>query len=105
MLTSVRRHTVLTVFTDSCIQLHSKVSDFIQRHNVILQPEKPPPSFRPLILCLEDDKSYLYLRKAVLEKAGYDVIGVSTASDALDALREAPVSGFGRSHVARHDRR
>ena len=101
VLTSVRPHTVLTVFTDSCIQLHSEVLDFIQRHNVILQPEKPHPSFRPLILCLEDDKSYLYLRKAVLEKAGYDVIGVSTASDALDALREAPVCLVLADHMLR----
>jgi hypothetical protein len=63
--------------------------------------EKPPedwnieisaatPPLRPLILCLEDNESYLLLRKAVLEKNGYNVIGVSTANEALDLLRNAP---------------
>ena len=66
-----------------------------------MQPEKPPPSLRPLILCLEDDQSYLYLRKAVLEKAGYDVIGVSTASEALETLREAPVCLVLADHMLR----
>jgi len=54
-----------------------------------------------LILCLEDDQSYLYLRKAVLEKAGYDVIGVSTASEALETLREAPVCLVLADHMLR----
>jgi CheY-like chemotaxis protein len=46
---------------------------------------------KPLILCIEDDPSYLSLRKAVLERAGYSVIGVMTAADALKALREEPI--------------
>jgi len=33
----------------------------------------------------------LDLRRKVLEKDGYRVIGVTTAHDALEALREAPV--------------
>jgi CheY-like chemotaxis protein len=49
------------------------------------------PPLRPLILCLEDNEFYLRLRKAVLEKEGYSVIGVTTAKDALATLREAPV--------------
>jgi CheY-like chemotaxis protein len=66
-----------------------------------MQLVKPPPSARPLILCLEDNESYLYLRKAVLEHAGYNVIGVSTADAALDALREAPVCLVLSDHMLR----
>jgi CheY-like chemotaxis protein len=63
---------------------------------------KPPPlSARPLILCLEDDESYLYLRQAVLQQAGYNVIGVSTARDALQALREAPICLILADHMLR----
>jgi CheY-like chemotaxis protein len=63
---------------------------------------KPPPlSARPLILCLEDDESYLYLRQAVLQQAGYNVIGVSTAADALQALREAPICLILADHMLR----
>jgi len=56
-----------------------------------LASTKPTPSARPLILCLEDNESYLRLRKAVLKKNGYHVIGVSTVKDALGTLRDAPV--------------
>lgn len=54
--------------------------------------EKGTSSDRPLILCVEDNQSYLRLRKAVLEKNGYTVIGVNGAEDALRTLRESPVS-------------
>lgn len=66
-----------------------------------MQSVKPPPSIRPLILCLEDNESYLYLRKAVLEGAGYNVIGVRSANDALIALREAPVCLVLADHMLR----
>jgi CheY-like chemotaxis protein len=46
---------------------------------------------RPLLLCIEDDPMHLLLRKKVLEQDGYDVIGVTTASAALETLREAPI--------------
>lgn len=49
------------------------------------------PPLGPLILCLEDNEFHLRLRKTALEQDGYKVIGVSTARDALAALREAPV--------------
>jgi CheY-like chemotaxis protein len=66
-----------------------------------MQLVKPPPSARPLILCLEDNESYLYLRKAVLEQAGYNVIGVSDEDAALDTLREAPVCLVLSDHMLR----
>ena len=46
---------------------------------------------KPIVLCVEDHPIYLDLRRKVLEKDGYRVIGVTTAQDALEALREAPV--------------
>lgn len=46
---------------------------------------------RPVILCVEDHPIYLDLRRKVLEKDGFSVIGVTNANDALEALREAPV--------------
>jgi DNA-binding NtrC family response regulator len=52
---------------------------------------RPVPFAKPLILCVEDDEMCLQLRKQVLEEEGYNVIGVTTAEDALETLREAPV--------------
>jgi CheY-like chemotaxis protein len=63
--------------------------------------KKLPPPVRPLILCLEDNESYLRLRKAVLEKEGYNVIAASTAKDALSTLREAPVCLVLADHMLR----
>jgi CheY-like chemotaxis protein len=50
-----------------------------------------PRSPKPLILCIEDNVNQLRLRKAVLEKAGYDVVGASTGPEALEIMREAPI--------------
>jgi CheY-like chemotaxis protein len=46
---------------------------------------------KPLILCLEDNPTYLALRKKVLEREGYEVISVKTAGEAVKALREFPI--------------
>jgi CheY-like chemotaxis protein len=46
---------------------------------------------KPLILCVEDSPAHLTLRKKVLEREGYNVIGVTAAADAVKTLREAPV--------------
>jgi len=46
---------------------------------------------KPLILCVEDNVVYLRLRRAVLEREGYNVIGVTNVADAISTLREAPV--------------
>ena len=47
---------------------------------------------RPLILYLERDPKALDIRKAVLEREGYSVIGVARREDALRTLRDSPVS-------------
>lgn len=41
---------------------------------------------KPIILCVDDEKNPLLLRKLVLEKAGYEVL---TASSGTEALRLA----------------
>ena len=48
-------------------------------------------SEKTLILCIEDNVEHLQLRKAVLENAGYGVLGASTGTEALEILREAPI--------------
>jgi len=47
---------------------------------------------RPLILYIERDPKVLDIRKAVLEREGYRVIGVSRREEALRTLRDSPVS-------------
>lgn len=54
---------------------------------------------KPLILCIEDEPIHLTLRKKVLERDGYDVIGVTTAADALAALIKCPVSAIIADHM------
>lgn len=60
---------------------------------------RPVPFAKPLILCIEDDPVYLMLRKKVLERAGYNVIGVTSTRDALKVLREAPVCATIADHM------
>jgi CheY-like chemotaxis protein len=52
-----------------------------------------------VILCVEDEPIHLVLRKKVLEREGYDVIGASTLEDALTALREAPICATIADHM------
>jgi CheY-like chemotaxis protein len=54
---------------------------------------------RPVILCIEDEPIHLLLRKKVLERDGYTVIGVTSAAEALVALEEAPVSAIIADHM------
>ena len=58
-------------------------------------------SSRPTILCVEDNKAYLGLRKAVLEKEGYLVLAASTGSEALSILRRQPVCLVLSDHMLR----
>lgn len=57
------------------------------------------PFARPFVLCVEDHPIYLDLRRKVLEKEGYRVIGVTSANSALEALREAPVCCIIADHM------
>jgi CheY-like chemotaxis protein len=54
---------------------------------------------KPLILCLEDNLKYLALRKKVLERDGYEVISVTTVSDAVKALHQFPICATIADHL------
>jgi len=54
---------------------------------------------KPLILCIEDEPIHLTLRKKVLERDGYNVIGVTAAADALKTLSETPVCAVIADHM------
>lgn len=60
---------------------------------------RPFTRARPLVLCVEDEPTYLTLRKKVLEHDGYDVIGVTSSEEALQTLREAPVCAIIADHM------
>lgn len=46
---------------------------------------------RFVILCVDDEPVSLLVRTRVLEKAGYEVIPVNSAAEALEALQSRPV--------------
>jgi DNA-binding NtrC family response regulator len=50
------------------------------------------PTGKPLILCVDDSESQLWLRGKVLERNGFSVLTASTASKALQWMRQAAVS-------------
>jgi len=50
------------------------------------------PTGKPLILCVDDSESQLWLRAKVLEKNGFSVLTASTAAKALQWMRQAAVS-------------
>ena len=53
------------------------------------------------ILCVEDNKDYLRLRKAVLEKEGYLVLTATTGAEAIAVLREQRVCLVLSDHMLR----
>ena len=59
----------------------------------LLMRSPHPPSFlaKPLILCVDDDQTYVKLRKAVLEKNGFNVITAANVAEAVATFRETPV--------------
>ena len=58
-------------------------------------------SFPPAILCVEDDATYLRLRKILLEKEGYLVFTASTGSRAVALMQRVPVSLVLSDHMLR----
>ena len=54
---------------------------------------------RPLILCIDDDKAQLELRKQILKNDGFLVLGATNAHKALQILRETPVSLVVSDHM------
>jgi DNA-binding NtrC family response regulator len=47
---------------------------------------------KPLILCVDDSETQLWLREQVLAENGYSVVSATTAAKALQLLRENPIS-------------
>jgi len=47
---------------------------------------------KPVVLCVEDDKTELRLLKKILEKRGFSVLQATTAADGLRLFRNNPVS-------------
>jgi CheY-like chemotaxis protein len=46
---------------------------------------------KPVILCVDDEKNALLLRKLVLERAGYQVLTAASVSEALGIISSVPV--------------
>ena len=61
-------------------------------------PKQTAPE-KPLLLCIEDSPTYLVLRKKVLEREGYEVLGVTSTKEALKALRDFPVCATIADHM------
>ena len=53
------------------------------------------------ILCVEDNKAYLRLRKAVLEREGYIVLTATTGKEALEVLQQEQVCLVLSDHMLR----
>src|SRR5437588_12189257 len=56
-------------------------------------------SHKPVILCVDDSASQLWLRAQVLEQNGYSVLQATTAVRALQMLTESPVSLVMSDHM------
>jgi len=65
-----------------------------------IEPLRHQPSPQT-ILCVEDNKAYLRVRKAVLEREGYSVLAASTGTEALKLFREVAVSLVLSDHMLR----
>ena len=61
----------------------------------------PTQSSYPTILCVEDDATYLRLRKTLLEKEGYIVLTATTGSRAVAIMQRVPVSLVLSDHMLR----
>jgi CheY-like chemotaxis protein len=51
-----------------------------------------PRRGKPPVLCVEDNEAQLQMRKEILENDGFLVVNASNAKEAIEIVREAPVS-------------
>ena len=62
---------------------------------VLSSPEKRPPSegwtLRKTVLCVEDEKAQLKMRKMLLESAGFHVLEAQSARSAMETFRSSHV--------------
>jgi CheY-like chemotaxis protein len=55
-------------------------------------PSRPPPARSPAILCVDDESAALFLRRTVLERAGYRVFTALNAEEALQIFGSREIS-------------
>jgi len=60
-----------------------------------------PRRAKPLILCIDDNKAQLQLRRQILENDGFLVLNATNATEAIHILRETPVSLILSDHMLR----
>ncbi len=73
----------------------------VMAHKLAVEPSLSNQSAQGTILCVEDNKAYLRVRKAVLEREGYSVLAASTEDEALRLFREVAVSLVLSDHMLR----
>ena len=61
----------------------------------------PAITGRPLILCIDDNPSQLRVLDEILGRQGFQILQASTAENALEAMREAPISLVISDHFLR----
>jgi len=74
-------------------------SVFVSETDLLAQIQLKPSAIP--ILCVEDDETYLRLRKAVLAQAGYIVFSATTPSEAMGILGKTPISLVLSDHMLR----
>jgi CheY-like chemotaxis protein len=67
----------------------------------LVEPPVRHQSTQGIILCVEDNKAYLRVRKAVLQREGYSVLAATTGDEALRLFRAAAVSLVLSDHMLR----
>jgi len=95
----VRCCTVFHVFTAATLLRQAVPSVFVSETKLLAHIQLKPSSIP--ILCVEDDETYLRLRKAVLAQAGYIVFSATTPSEAMEILGKTPISLVLSDHMLR----
>lgn len=60
-----------------------------------------PRPAKPVILCIDDNEAQLQLRRQILENDGFLVLNATDAGEAIQILRETPVSLILSDHMLR----
>ena len=72
-----------------------------EKFYVALAESCAPRRGKPLVLCIEDNEAQLQLRKQILENDGFLVVSASNAIQAIEIVRETPVSLVLSDHMLR----
>lgn len=69
-----------------------------------MTPAAPTAKVAPVILCLEDQLSPLFMRKLLLEKSGYKVLSATSGKEALNLLKRSHVDLVLSDHYLRGEK-